>query len=450
MRPACLGLVWSLVSVAAIGCGVATEDADAGPSAPDGGGAVDPAAVCEAKGSGTLKIDVSGLPAETGAKVAVDGAGGHADVIASGEHVLAAGAYTVVPKMVAGNDPIVRPVYTGKSTTVCVKDGQTVSAEVAYALVATSNKLWTTNQNGDAELLAFTSASLGAGNPVADVAARVEIPKGIAFDEEGGLWGVIGAAGGAALAHYPAATLASGGAKTPDVQITGDLLNPGVPGATQLAFDAAGNLWVSVVTADAVYRFDAAQLRASGSPSPSVKLSGVDGPGALAFDAAGNLWIAEAGKSRVLEYTAARLASSTSDPPDVALSAQSPLPVVVNHQSPLGLAFDSANNLWVNYNGGAFVRFAPAERTASATLTPALQIELAVDALAEGLAFDESGGLWFAYAQGQLARFSAAQLAVTGKQSPETILSSPTLHSANAIALYPAAATLPLFGKPTP
>jgi streptogramin lyase len=242
--------------------------------------------------------------------------------------------------------------------------------------------------------------------------------------------------------------LGSSGEKTPDVQITGDLLNPGSPGATQIAFDAAGNLWVSVVTADAVFRFDAAQLRTSGSPTPPVKVSGVQGPGALAFDAAGNLWVAEGGSSRVLEYAASRLSASTSDPADVALSAQTPSPVIVNHQAPLGIAFDASNNLWVNYNGGAFVRFAPAERAATATVTPALQIELAVDALAEGIVFDDAGGMWFAYAQGQLARFTPAQLAVTGKQAPETILTSANVKSANAVAFYPAAANLPVFGKP--
>lgn len=446
-RFACHALVWSTLSVAALGCEASSTEQPTQPSTADAGPDATPA--CEEKGTGTLKVNITGLPAEVPAKVAIDGPGGHKDAVATSEHSLAGGEYTIAGAMVAGTDAVVRPVYATKSTTACVKDGETVTVDVPYALVPTSNKLWTTNQNGDAELLGFTSMSLtSTGTPVAEVAARVEQPKGIAFDKEGGMWAVIGSAGGAALAHYPADTLASSGAKTPDVTITGDILNPGIPGATQIAFDAAGNLWVSVVTGDAVYRYDAAQLRTSGSPAPSVKVSGVDGPGALAFDAAGNLWVAEGGSSRVLEYAASRLAASTSDPPDVALSAQSGPPVVVNHQAPLGLAFDAANNLWVNYNGGAFVRYAPAERAATATVTTAVQIELAVDALAEGIVFDESGGLWFAYAQGQMASFTAAQLAVTGKQAPDKILQSTSVKSANATAFYPAAANLPMFGKP--
>lgn len=453
-RFACHALVWSLLSVAALGCEVSSKEEPTEPTGtPDGGPGTDADAgpSCEAKGTGTLKVNVTGLPAETAAKIAVDGPGGHKDVVATSEHVVAGGTYTITGAMVVGTDPIVRPVYTTKAATTCVKDGETVTVDVPYTLVPTSNKLWTTNQNGDAELLGFTSASLtSTGTPVAEVAGRVEQPKGIAFDKEGGMWAVIGAAGGAALAHYPADTLAASGDKTPDVQITGAILDPGVPGATQLAFDAAGNLWVSVVSGDAVYRYDAAQLRTTGSPAPGVKLSGVEGPGALAFDAAGNLWVAEGGTSRVLEYTAARLAASTSDPPDVALSAQTPPPVIVNHQTPLGIAFDASNNLWVNYNGGAFVRYTPAERAATATVTPAVQIEFAVTALAEGIVFDDAGGLWFAYAQGQLARFTPAQLAVTGKQSPETILTSSSVKSANAVAFYPAAANIPVFGKPSP
>jgi sugar lactone lactonase YvrE len=94
------------------------------------------------------------------------------------------------------------------------------------------------------------------------------------------------------------------------------------------------------------------------------------------------------------------------------------------------------------------VRFTPAERAASATVTPALQITLDVQALADGMAFDESGGLWFAYTQGKIARLSPAQLGASGTDTPETIIASATLGSAGNVAFYPAPANLPLYAKP--
>jgi sugar lactone lactonase YvrE len=214
---------------------------------------------------------------------------------------------------------------------------------------------------------------------------------------------------------------------------------------TALAFDAKGNLWVSAVAAKKILRYDAAQLRATGSPAPSLTITDVDAPGPLAFDAAGNLW-AGSGNS-VVAYTAQRLAASTSAPPDIVLGAQTPPPVVTSHQAPAGLAFDAAGNLWVDYNGGALVRFTATERALSATITPAVQLTLDVAALAEGVAFDEAGGLWFAYSAGKIARLAPTQLTTSATVTPSTILTSPTVGSAGSVAFYPAPAALPLFGK---
>lgn len=441
-RFACTALAWSLISVAAFGCEGASS-----PSAAEEGdaGTGSEGSACPSSGTGTLRITITGLPSGTAAKVDLAGPSGRRSVTASGELSLEGGSLTITGGLVAGVDPIVRPVYEAKPLTACVKDGATVAVDVAYTPVATSNKLWATNQNGEATLLAFASTSLVAsGAPMAVLAAQIEAPKGLAFDKEGGMWMV----NKDSLEHYPASVIASTEAKVPDVTIAGEALTPGIPGASQIAFDATGNLWVSVVAGDAVLRYDAAQLRTSGSPVPSVKISGVKGAGALAFDAAGNLWIAETGTSRVVEYMASRLNSSTSEPADVALLAESPPPVTVGYQSPLGLAFDAANNLWVNYNGGTFVRFTQADRVTTATLTPEIQIDLAVDALAEGIAFDESGGLWFAYAAGKIARLAPLQLAASSKATPETVLTSPSVNYGNSVAFYPAPATLPLFGKP--
>ena len=74
---------------------------------------------------------------------------------------------------------------------------------------------------------------------------------------------------------------------------------------------------------------------------------------------------------------------------------------------PMGLAFDAAGNLWVNYDGT--IAELPASvlgGTGTITVTPPVQLETDVAALPEGIAFDEQGGLWFAYSAGRIARFA--------------------------------------------
>lgn len=449
-----LGVVaTSLLALTSAACrvsvGPAEDEPAPTPTTPD---PVDPSTPCTSGGgSGTLAIAVTGLPPGAAAKVAYDGSSGRQPVTASSSVPLPAGLYLVMADSVFVTDPIVGTVYKGAPSVPapCVRPGQTVSVEVAYKPVATSNKLWSLNSNAAAEVLAYPSSSLQAsGTPAAAVSAGIAIPKGFAFDREGGLWATAAVAGESVLAHYPADALAASGAKTPDIKIAGPALSFGAPSVTAIAFDAKGNLWVSAVAAKKILRYDAAQLGASGSPEPSVTITDVDGPGPLAFDAAGNLW-ATSGNS-VVEYAAARLAASTSAPPDIVLGAQTAPPVVTSHQAPSGLAFDAAGNLWVDYNGGALVRFTATERSLSATITPAVQVTLDVAALAEGVAFDEAGGLWFAYSAGKIARLAPTQLTASANATPSTILTSATVGSAGSVAFYPAPAALPIFGKLLP
>ena len=436
----------SLLALGSAACRVSVGPADDPAPSPT---PVDPSTPCTSTGgAGTLAIVITGLPAGAVAKVAYDGSTGRQAVTASSNVPLAAGLYVVLADSIFVTDPIVGTVYKGTPSvpSTCVKPGQTANVEVAYTPVATSNKLWSLNSNAAAELLAYPSSSLQAsGAPAAAISAGIETPKGFAFDREGGVWATAAVAGESVLAHYPAAALAGSGGKTPDIKIGGAALSFGAPSVSAIAFDAKGNLWVSAVAAKKILRYDASQLGASGSPEPSLTITGVDSPGPLAFDAGGNLW-AGSGNS-VIEYSAARLAGATSSPPEIVLGAQTPSPVVTPYQSPSGLAFDGAGNLWVDYNGGALVRFTPAERATSATVTPAVQVKLDVAALAEGVAFDEAGGLWLAYSAGKIARLAPTQLTASGTVTPSTILASPTVGSAGSVAFYPAPAALPLFGK---
>jgi len=444
-----LALATTLLAVTSAACRVSVEplgDDDPTPTptpTPD-----PPTGPCESTGTGTLSITITGLPAGMKAKAAYDGSSGRQAVTESQSVPLGAGLYVLIGDAVVATDPIVSTVYKGtpSAPSVCVRSGQTATVEVAYKAVPTSNKLWALNGNGAAELLAYPSSALQAsGSPAAAISARVEIPRGFAFDPDGGLWATAQVSGESVLAHYTADALASSGDKTPDIKISGASLSFGAPSATEIAFDDKGNLWVSAPAAKKILRFEAAQLTASGSPAPSLTITDVDAPGPLAFDASGNLWAGSG--NNVVEYTASRLGAAISSGPDVVLAAQTPPPVVTPYQSPSGLAFDAAGNLWVDYNGGAIVRFTSAERAASATVTPQVQLALDVAALAEGIAFDEAGGLWFAYSAGKIARLGPTQLTASGAVTPSTVVASPTVASAGSVAFYPAPAALPLFGK---
>jgi sugar lactone lactonase YvrE len=425
---------------------------DSGSGTPTDGGS-DAAPACSATGMGTLAVTVAGLPAGVNASVSVAQAAGGMTwpVTATQSLPLAAGGYTVTAKRVAAPDAIVRTVYDPSVTTgvpACVRDTMTTPVTVTYAAIPSSNKVWLSNgTGGTAPLLGFASSTLGAtGTPAATVAAKTGGGKGLAFDSDGNAWVIGGTTADPPVARYRASMLGSSGPKTPDVKLDSAPFQAGIPGPAALAFDSSGSLWVSVVAARKVVKFTATQIAASGSPTPTVELSGIEGPAGLAFDASGNLWVAS-GAGRVLKFAAARLAASGMGP-DLSLTANTPPPVTGMLPDPIGLAFDASGNLWVNYDG-TLARLTATDLAGMGdkTVTPAVQIQLDVMALPEGIAFDESGGLWLAYSQGKFGRLAASQLTASGKQPPQTVITSPDVGYAGWFALYPAPAALPLYHR---
>ena len=445
MKQFSLGLfACAFLGLAAAACdsSSAATTPEGGTETPDGGG-IDSGPACPSSGNGTLAVKITGLPDGVKAKVTIEGPAGKQEVEASGTVPIVGGAYSVSGAVATKADPLVRSVFKAAPVTgtSCVKNGETTNVDVVYTLVPSSNKLWSTAGNGDAELVGFSSAKLAAtATQTADVAIQLDIPGATAFDREGGLWAVLGST----VAHYLPDVLGTSGEKTADITIT--VPTGGVPAISAIAFDSAGNLWVSALADNKVHRIAAADLRATGTPANLVTISGLAGPASLAFDATGNLWIAEGGAGDVVEFALPRLAASTTAAPDVVLTAQTPAPVVGPLAAPSGIAFDAAGNMWVDFND-TIARFTVADRAATALVTPAIQIVLDVAALSENLTFDESGGLWFSYSAGKFARLSAEQLAASGTIVPATVISVATLGSASQIAIYPAPAALPIFGK---
>ncbi|HYH96351.1 hypothetical protein [Hyalangium sp.] len=406
----------------------------------------------EEGGTGTLQVNVTGLPGSTAAGVSVQGRGGTQALTSSQTLTLAAGSYSLTTEIVAASHPLVRTAYRPEVSPnpVCVSEGKTTVVAVTYAPIPSSGKLWTSNGSGGTEPLLGYAADLlsTSGTPPATVAAKTGGSEGSAFDREGNLWVVGGTTADPPVLRIPAASLGTSGTKAADITLNDGPLEGGFPRARALAFDASGNLWVSVAFNDKIVRYTREQLTTGGSPTPTVEITGLDGPLGLAFDPAGNLWVAFSGDDRVARYDASRLTASSTAAPDLLIEGTTPPPVIGTLRGPAGLAFDSAGNLWVNFNG-TLARLTPADQQGSGTvtLTPSVMVGLAVTALPEGIVFDEAGNLWLALRQGEFGRLGASQLTSSGDKTPEVILRSPDVGYTGWFALYPAPAHLPLYHR---
>ncbi|MCL6527258.1 MAG: hypothetical protein K6T57_10290 [Thermaceae bacterium] len=419
------------------------------------GGGAGGGASCPTTGTGNLVVTISGLPGGVNAAVEVTGPGG-TQTLTAGQTLTGqpAGTYNVVSKKVAGSDPLIRTAYSGSvsSTPACVRDGQATTVNVTYAPIPSSNKLWMDNSNppsGASPLLGFAASLLGStATQSPTVSAGTIGLRDLTFDQDGNLWGIGGTTADPNLVRYPASVLGTSGSKTSDRSI--NISDIGcLPGPARLAFDGAGNLWVSVPCANKVVRISAAQLSASGSVTPGVEITGLSGPEGLAFDSAGNLWIANAGADRVVKFNASRLGTNTSGP-DLTLQSQTPSPVINTLDANL-LAFDASGNLWVMaFGSNVLYRLTSSNQGGSGnqTLTPSIQVSVPVSAVLEGMAFDEGGGLWITYSAGKFARLSSSQLGTSSTSgsptTPERIITSASIGSAGGLALYPAPAGLPL------
>ncbi len=138
------------------------------------------------------------------------------------------------------------------------------------------------------------------------------------------------------------------------------------------------------------------QLVATGSPSPGVSLTGTTNTSAgIVFDARGNMWVSDL-SGHLYRYDAASLTSSGTPTPAVTIDARA---VVISTTRtslswPTGIAFDSGGNLWVANRDSTLVRFASGQLVSTSSPTPAATIATgSLRSGLKGLAFDASGAL---------------------------------------------------------
>ncbi len=152
-----------------------------------------------------------------------------------------------------------------------------------------SGDLWVANGESST-VVEFTSSQLAVGGtptPAVTLSAAgnsIYGPAGLAFDASGNLWVANSNTSSTTVVEFSASQLTATGSPTPAGTLTanaGSLLVP-----SGLAFDDSGNLWVANTGNSTVVEFTSSQLVSGGSLTPNVTLSGslLDQPDGIAFD----------------------------------------------------------------------------------------------------------------------------------------------------------------------
>jgi sugar lactone lactonase YvrE len=229
-----------------------------------------------------------------------------------------------------------------------------------------AGNLWVANSHADQVVKYTTNPTTGVRAPSVTATLKLNattnaVPAALAFDSAGNLW-VTDALHDVVL-KYTAASLTNGASPLPVTAVTGF----GDIGGVMIAFGpsppgtAGGErLWVPVDSTKTLHGYSAAQLAAPNVNAPgSVTITGAGfAPFSVAFDAAGNMYVADLDGDAVLIYTARQTTISGSGPPAGAIANAVPRNII----GPLGLAFDVAGNLWVgNFFGDRIIKYTKAQ-----------------------------------------------------------------------------------------
>lgn len=270
-------------------------------------------------------------------------------------------------------------------------------------------------------------------------------PNSVVFDRSNDLWIAFGP--GASVVELTPGEIASikGGTPTrPKVFLhsgkTG-FPNPFVvPGS--LAFDRAGDLWVSDPVRG-ILEFLPAQIQKSGAPSPTLLITSPNFvPEAMRFDGSDNLWVSQFPSGYQLSsIQMARYAPgerAASGPPNPGLIVNPPGLVF-----PVNFAFDSAGNLWLagsNSHSDELDMISAADLDGSGVISPSAAVNITSSSFGKligtgscigGIDFDRSGDLWVSVgtpngdcqASSQLVEFTPDQLAIGGNRTPSVTIS---------------------------
>jgi sugar lactone lactonase YvrE len=225
--------------------------------------------------------------------------------------------------------------------------------------------------NGMAASVVIGQPDFTSSNIAAPTQSNLIDPLGLAFDPAGDLWVVDGSR--RVLEYAPpftngmSATLVIGQLDfTSDTQST---TASGLNYPAEIAFDAAGNLWLVDQGNNRVLEYSAPFTTGENagvvigqadftSSTAATTAAGMDSPYGISFDGGGNLWVSDARNLRVLEYTlpfsSGQSASLVLGQSNFTSSGVSGNPQV-DLNNPAGLAFDTSGNLFVSETGASCV-----------------------------------------------------------------------------------------------
>jgi sugar lactone lactonase YvrE len=172
---------------------------------------------------------------------------------------------------------------SGSPTPAITLSSNAGSLDQPSGLAAFDNGLWVANRNSNT-LIRFSATQLVESAPVPTVTLRssaLASPFALAFGSEGELW--VSNFGSNNLVNFSANQLLTGGAVAPAGTLSP--VGASLSGPAGLAFDQGAGLWVANQSANTVVRFTISQLASGGAQTPEVIVSGVAlaGPAALAF-----------------------------------------------------------------------------------------------------------------------------------------------------------------------
>jgi sugar lactone lactonase YvrE len=387
---------------------------------------------------GSLDMTISGLPAGVDANVLVEGANGFSltvDVSATLTDLLP-GIYTLSAGQLLSDDPIVPEVYDliGLTQSVAVESNSTSLGSVDFTLRPGSGHLWIPTASTDS-VSAYANVRLGTSSSApADITLAslpLSFPRAVAFDGAGNLW--VTDSTDNTIIRIDEDQLAEA-APTPS------LILSGASDPYGLAFDGEGTLWVTNLGGGTLEKFENPDLLGGTVTAiPDITLSGasVDGPIGMAFDLNGDLWVASLLNDTVLKYSAPHLLSGAVAPaPDVTLTG-------VSITSPQYLAFDAGGALWVsNPFEDTLVRFDDPQSLVGAA-SPEADATLSIDA--NGIAFDAGGAIWATNQAGtawQIQDPGSLVGAVT--PTPDVTITGIATNASNGIAFNPPPSDLPI------
>jgi sugar lactone lactonase YvrE len=274
-------------------------------------------------------------------------------------------------------------------------------------------------------------------------------PRSMAFDQHNDLWITFGSIDASIdpvleISYADFARLMAHEPVKPKVLIT-ELGNTGIPFEVpySIAFDAAGDLWVSTQYGPRIVELTPSQTKKSGSPSPTVTLTAADfTPEAIRFDASNNLWVVQyqqpynpSSPLQLGRYAPADRAASGPATPSLLLD----LP---DQMYPMDIAFDSAGNLWAagsSTYGDEIQMFAAADLTGSGEISPSPAVTIAPSTFGslpgvhclDGIDFDHAGNLWVSnegtcQTKSQVDGFTPSQLSVGGDLTPSIVIEQNT------------------------